>query len=341
MRLPLHRRGVGASLAAATLVYGIGVVVRRRRDRVRRTSRRASLDRRSRQPAESRDCHRQAGLESASAPRALRPLSQPAVVREAAMTPTQDRWSRPSWRRGSSDRYYYGPEYRTLLARLLTPRRVLRRPVRVGFRLGPAARHLSHGVRAHVRRLLLSSQLFRDARSLRARPPVLREQLRRRGPAVRLSQSWRRARGHAGSAGAALSPAAHGVPLSHRVCGRLQVQAASVGAAGQGPASRLCARRRQAQGRQGGRSSNSAELQAQMREPSGEARPTKAARWSQGSATDARESAKAGQRGSRNAASEAELMRLGTQPRAGAREPGGRQQQPSRDWVGDLWKRAY
>ena len=34
-------------------------------------------------------------------------------------------------------------------------------------------------------------------------------------------------------------------------------------------------------------------------------------------------------------------MRLGTPPQAGAREQGRRQQQPSRDWVGDLWKRAY
>jgi len=83
-------------------------------------------------------------------------------------------------------------------------------------------------------------------------------------------------------------------------------------------------------------------LQAQMRGSVAEARPTKAARGSQASAVEAPDPAKPEQPRARHGDGEGQAMGLGASSRSGAREQAQRQRQPSRpDWIGDLWTRAY
>ena len=274
--------------------------------------------------------------------RALQPLGQPAVVREAAMTPTQDRWSAVPWRvLGRREQLFA-----TVRSSASSSRGYSRRG---GFFDGlfgsdsgwdrprdtyrTVCVRMCDGYYFPVSFSVTPDRFERDRQSCENSCGAA-------GPAVRLSQSRRRARGHAGSAGAALSAAAHGVPLSHRVRGRLQVQAASLGAAGQGPASRLCARRRQAQGRQGGRSRTRPSWRRRCASPQAKrGRPRRPAGRRDGNRCA--RSGEAGRRAARNAASEAELMRLGAQraqgsPRAGA--DAARQQRECATGRGDLWR---
>ena len=85
-----------------------------------------------------------------------------------------------------------------------------------------------------------------------------------------------------------------------------------------------------------------ARLESDMRGTTPGARPTKTARWSLGTATDATDPAAAGRRGARDAASEADLMRLGAQARKAAREQDAKRQRQEReaDWARDFWRRT-
>jgi Protein of unknown function (DUF2865) len=82
-----------------------------------------------------------------------------------------------------------------------------------------------------------------------------------------------------------------------------------------------------------------ARLESEMRGTTPGARPTKTARWSLGTASDVRDPATAVQR---NVASEAELMRLGTQARkVRDQEAAKRQRQDHEsDWARDFWRRT-
>jgi hypothetical protein len=339
MRLPLHRRGVGASLAAATLVYGIAVAFATGVTGygVHRVAQALMGDLGG--PQKAAIAAAKPDSKTPEAAHTSGAASQPVVVREAAMTPTQDRWSRPSWRRGSSDRYYYGPQYGSssrgysrrggFFDNLFGSDSDWDRP-RDTYRT--VCVRMCDGYYFPVSFSVTPDRFERDRQSCEnscgsegrlfiyrnpGGEPEDMQDLQGR-PYRQLRTAFLYRTEYVADCKCKPHPWEQQARDQHRV----YALAAAKRKGDKGAAAQL------------------AELQAQMREPSGEARPTKAARWSQGSATDARESAKAEQR-PRSVASEAELMRLGTPPQAGAREQGRRQQQPSRDWVGDLWKRAY
>ena len=85
-----------------------------------------------------------------------------------------------------------------------------------------------------------------------------------------------------------------------------------------------------------------ARLESDMRGTTPGARPTKTARWSLGTTTDATDPAAAGRRAARDGASEADLMRLGAQARKAAREADAKRQRQDReaDWARDFWRRT-
>ena len=264
---------------------------------------------------------------------------QPVLVREAAMTPTQDRWSQPDWRGGRSNRYYYGPQHGN-------SSRGYSRPGGFFDRLfgSDSDADRPHDTYRTVCVPLCDGYYFPVSFSV---APDRFERDR---------QSCENSCGAEGRLFVYRNPGA-GPEDMHDLQGRpyRQLRAAFLyrteyvadckcrphpweqQARDQHRAYALAVAKRKGDK---AAAAELAKLQAQMREPSSEARPTKAARWSQESAaTDARDQTRVEQRGSRNAATEAQVMRLG----GGARDQARRQQQPSRpaDWVGDLWKRPY
>jgi hypothetical protein len=339
MRLPFDRRGIGASLAAVALVYGIGVVFAAGVTGygVHRVAQAVIGDLGS--PPKAATATTKPDMKSPPATR-LASASQPVVVREAAMTPTQDRWSRPSWRGGSYDRYNYGPQYGT------SSRGYSRRgggffdslfgsdsdwgQPRDTYRT--VCVRMCDGYYFPVSFSVTPDRFERDRQSCEnscgaegrlfiyrnpgAEPEDMQDLQGRPYRQLRTAFLYRTE--YVADCKCKPHPWEQQAMDQHRV----YALAAAKRKGDKAAAAQL------------------AELQAQIREPSGEARPTKAARWSQGAATDARDQAKQEQRRSRNAASETQPMGLGVPSGNGSREQGRRQ--PSRqDWVGDLWKRPY
>ena len=229
------------------------------------------------------------------------------------MTPTQDRWSRPSWRRDSSDRYSYGPQYGSssrgysrrggFFDRLFGSDSDWDRP-RDTYRT--VCVRMCDGYYFPVSFSVTPDRFERDRQSCEnscgaegrlfvyrnpgGEPDDMQDLQGRPYRQLRTAFLYRTE--YVADCKCRPHPWEQQARDQHRV----YALAAAKRKGDKAAAAQL------------------AELQAQMREPSAEARPTKAARWSQGSATDARDSAKAEQRRSRNAASEAELMRLGAPP---------------------------
>jgi hypothetical protein len=109
----------------------------------------------------------------------------------------------------------------------------LRQPLstRLGRRGGPAPRsrrHLSHLVRAPVRRLLFPNQQRCDPEQLRPRRRRLQRQLRRRGPALLSSQRRRRRRQHGRPDRPGLQRAPQRVQVSPEPGAELPLPAAAV-----------------------------------------------------------------------------------------------------------------
>ena len=109
----------------------------------------------------------------------------------------------------------------------------LRQPLsaRLGRRRRPAPRarrHLSHVVRAPVRRLLFPDQQRRDPEQLRPRRRRLQRQLRRRGPPLLSSQRRRRRRQHGRPDRHGLQRAAQRVQVSQEPGAELPLPAAAV-----------------------------------------------------------------------------------------------------------------
>lgn len=262
----------------------------------------------------------------------------PVVVREAAMTPTQDRW--PSWRGGRSHRYNYGPDSERssrgysrrggFFDRLFGSDSDWDRP-RDTYRT--VCVRMCDGYYFPVSFSVTPDRFERDRQSCEsscgaegrlfvyrnpgAEPEDMKDLQGRPYRQMRTAFLYRTE--YVADCKCKPHPWEQQARDQHRVYALTAAKRKGDKAA----AAKL------------------AELRAQMGEPPAEARPTKATRWSQGSPSDARNSAKPDQRRSRNAASEGQVMRLGAPSRNG--EKGRRQQQPSRpaDWVSDLWKRAY
>jgi len=337
MRLPFHRRGLDASLAAAALAYCIGVafaagVIGYGAHRVAqavigdpRNSPKAAIAATTRPDAPSSGAVRSVGA------------SRPVLVREAAMTPTQDRWSRPYRRR---DSYSYGPSYGSssrnsrqggFLEGVFGADSDWDRP-RDTYRT--VCVRMCDGYYFPVSFSVTPDRFERDRQSCEnscgadgrlfvyrnpGSDPEDMHDLQGK-PYRQLRTAFLYRTEYVADCKCKPHPWEQQARDQHRVYALTSAKRKGDKAA----AAQLAA------------------LQAQMREPSAEARPTKAARWSKGLDADARDSAKAEQRPSRNAVSEGQVMRLGAPQRTGAGEQG-RRQQPNRqsDWVGDLWKRPY
>jgi hypothetical protein len=332
MRVSFDRRGIGASLVATALVYGIGVAfaVGVTGYGVHRVAQ--AVIGNLGIPPKATVAATKPDLKTLPAASTSGSASQMVVVREASMTPTQG-WSRPSWSGGRSDRSYYGQQYGGSSRRggffdsLFGSDSDWDRP---SDTYRTVCVRMCDGYYFPVSFSVTPDRFERDRQSCEnscgaegrlfvyrnpgAEPEDMQDLQGRPYRQLRTAFLYRTE--YVADCKCRPHPWEQQAKDQHRA----YALAAAKRKGDKAAAAELAA------------------LQSRVREPSADARPTKAARWTQGSESDGRDQAKAEQRRSRNMDGDDQVMGLG----ASQREQGRRQQQPRRpDWAGDLWKRPY